>query len=279
MTPIDTTTHITLASEGVGLSLESRGAKIVSLIDVERGREWLEPPGAHALGASFDESAMGGWDEMMPTIEACRYPGTDRALPDHGDLWTRSWRVSALSPTSVTTTIDDLGLDYRLERTVTLARRSLRLDYRLTSLVDDLWYLWAAHPLFSVREGTRLLVPGTHCDSGEATREVVLTRDRTPGTSGKYFVSPAHETATASLVDVDGATLTLRWSRSDAPCVGVWLDHAQYARHPVIAIEPTNAPDDSLARASNGDLDRLTGDRQWHLEVAFGDELEEGAVQ
>ncbi len=280
MTSTDTTARITLASEGVELSLESRGAKIVSLFDAELGREWLEPPGAYESDVSFDEGAMGGWDEMMPTIEACRSPGSHKALPDHGDLWSRNWRVSALGHSSVTMTIDD-AKDWTTDSSasVTLGRRSVRLEYRLTSLVEDLWYLWAAHPLFSVREGTRLLVPGTRCDSGAATREVVLTRDQAPGTSVKYFVSPSHENATASLIDVDGAMLTLRWSRSDAPYVGVWLDHAQYARHPVVAIEPTNAPDDSLARAARGHLDPLTGDRCWHLEVAFGDNLEEGVDQ
>jgi hypothetical protein len=264
-------TRVTLVGEGVELSLEARGAKIVSLYDVERRREWLEPPGAYALDASFDEGAMGGWDEMMPTIEACRYPGTDITQPDHGELWSREWRVSALSAASVTTTIDGESLNYRFARTITVARRSVRLDYVLTSFVDELWYLWAAHPLFAVRDATRLLVPGSYVDSGDATREVVPARDQAPGTSVKYFVAPSSESATASLVDDDGSSLTLRWSRTDAPYVGVWLDHAHYARHAVVGLEPTNAPDDSLARAAGGGIKRLTGERRWSVEVVLGD--------
>jgi len=208
---------------------------------------------------------------MMPTIEACRYPGTDLALPDHGELWSREWRISALSAASVTASIDGEGVKYRFARTVSLGRRSVRLDYVLTPFVDELWYLWAAHPLFAVRAATRLLVPGTIVDSGESAHEVVPARDQTPGTSVKYFVAPASQDATASLVDDDGAALTLRWSRSDAPYVGVWLDHAHYARHAVVGLEPTNAPDDSLARAARGDLERLSGERRWSVEVSLED--------
>jgi hypothetical protein len=263
---------VTLTGEGIELTLVAEGARITSIYDPVRRREWLEAPGAMEATRPFDEGAMGGWDEMMPTISACRYPDGVVDLPDHGELWCRPWRVSQVSDSSATMSIDGEVLDFRFERTITVAERSARLSYRLTTPVDGLWYLWAAHPLFAVKPGTRLVVAGRTRDPDGDAREVVLTRDLAPGESRKYFVTPAEEVATASLVDPDGAAITLRWSRADAPFVGVWLDYGAYARHPVVGIEPTNGADDSLeeALAFRGPVP-LTGTRRWSVEVALDD--------
>ena len=76
------------------------GARVVSLRDVRRDREWLvqgEPPSeleqmAWATeDATFSGRESFGWDECLPTTSACRDPlATDgRDLRDHGDQWGR----------------------------------------------------------------------------------------------------------------------------------------------------------------------------------------------
>src|SRR5581483_1530299 len=75
------------------------GAKIVSLFDKLAAYEWLvapmRPPRAVEYGAIFVEQDMSGWDEMMPTIDACAYPVpgayANRYLPDHGEVWSLPW--------------------------------------------------------------------------------------------------------------------------------------------------------------------------------------------
>jgi len=264
-----TATRIELRGDGIAVDLETTGARITRLCDLARGREWLEPPGRPA--SVYEDADMGGWDEMMPTIAPGRHPITGAHLSDHGELWDRPWRVDDLTATSVTTSIDGLTLDYCLTRTLALGAQSLCARYELTT-TPGLAYLWAAHPLFAVRPGTRLSVPGTVAGEGGPSRDIVLSRDLAPGASRKYFVAPRDERAVATLVDPDGASIKLAWLVADAPYAGVWLDRTAYARHDVVGIEPTNGADDALDRALKRDGAAMpSGPRRWSVEVTLGD--------
>ena len=281
---------IVLNAPGIALTLlPERGGKITSLLDVARQREWLESA-AHPLegppgDVAFDVGDMCGWDEMMPTIEACRYPGRDVALPDHGELWRRAWAVTQRSESSVTTRVAGATLPYRFERTLTLGPESLRVEYRVSCDDDDICFLWAAHPLFRVRPGTRVVLdpsaydfwPGVsesdRCSDGWPAAGVSVADDLAPGVSRKLFARSITETATATLRDLDGTFLTLRWRHDDGPFVGLWLDHGAYARHAVVAIEPTNGPSDALdvAYASGAAWSVSPGrPRHWTLELSLG---------
>ena len=94
--------------------------------------------------------------------------------------------------------------------------------------------------------------------------------------SQKLFVRVRCASANASLVDADGTRLTMRWARSDAPFVGIWLDNCSLSRHPVVALEPTNARHDALDGALKaGDLDGswVVGrgrNREWRVDVELG---------
>lgn len=227
---------------------------------------------------------MCGWDEMMPTIEACRYPESDIELADHGHLWRQAWTVTARDASSVTTVVRDDVLGYRLERTLRVVDAVLSLDYLATSVVDvDRFVLWAAHPLFAHRSGTRIVLRGLDDISDAAgwpvgawAGEGWSLDDFAPGESQKIFARVTTDSPTASLVDADGAHLTLRWSRSDAPYVGIWLDHCSLSRLPVIALEPTNAAVDSLdvavaaARPDSPWCLGPRGSRAWHMELELG---------
>lgn len=283
---------ISISAEGIIVSMEpSRGGKITSLFHRTSGREWLEASEGALEGPVdtdelFDEGDMCGWDEMMPTIAACRYPGTDVELADHGELWRRSWNVTASDATSVTTLVHDSVLGYSFERTLRVADSSLSLDYRVTSETDvDRALLWAAHPLFEQRSGTRVVLDADVWDVREAAagapvgpwpEDGACLDDFAPGQSRKLFACLRSESGAASLIDADGAYLTMRWRRHDAPFVGIWLDNCSLSRHPVVALEPTNALDDALDVAlAARDLDapwiiKPGCDRRWRLEVELG---------
>jgi galactose mutarotase-like enzyme len=195
---------------------------------------------------------------MMPTIAACRYPGTNVWLPDHGELWTKPWDVTDVSDNSIATSVAGDALAYRFDRTVSLGVRSVHVAYRVTNEgTSDLHFLWAAHPLFSVLPTTKVLLHDTG-NAGEL-REVGDTAPTTwpsaglsvadalvQGTAKKLFARAVPAEVLVSLVDGDGGSLSLRWAGSQVPWVGIWLDNCSLSRRPVVAIEPTNAPDDSL---------------------------------
>jgi galactose mutarotase-like enzyme len=267
---------IVLEAPGITVTmLEEHGGKITSIVDAASGREWLESP-AQPLGGladstvPYDAGDMCGWDEMVPTIERCDYPGTASSLPDHGELWSKSWEVSARTPTSATTEVAGDALPYRFERTLSVSPSALHVEYSLTTESDDdLQLLWAAHPLFAAWPGTRLVL-----DPGEFESDVFDTsvaEDLAEGSSRKLFAKVRTASCTARLLDEAGPTLALRWRRAEAPYVGLWLDHCEYSRHPVIAIEPTNGFADSLSEAGASLAWTVSArqPRRWSLDVVL----------
>ena len=76
------------------------GARVVSLRDLARDREWLlqntPPTEAEGMAWSSEGVVFGGresfgWDECLPTVAPCPDPLDPAAAPlrDHGDQWGR----------------------------------------------------------------------------------------------------------------------------------------------------------------------------------------------
>lgn len=274
--------------------LPRRGAKIASLRHLPSGREWLDPPDRDlreppAYGSAFTAGDMFGWDEMVPTIIACIYPeGSHRGatLPDHGEVWTLVWSAERAGD-AVVCSIGGHVLPYRFTRTMRVEGGTLTLDYRLaTTGSTPLWLLWAAHPQFLIsRAGTRIALPP------EVDRLVDVTPGRRPrtvnwptaatesslglpkGDGRKLYVPPETHVGAATLIDGDGSWLRLTWDPAVVPYLGIWLDNCAFARHPVIALEPTTGYYDDLALAvSQGRASSIPPEQplEWTVEVTVG---------
>ncbi len=103
-----------------------RGGRITSLL---LGGEELLDQGIgvddpNALG--FVAAGARGWDEMVPTVDAARYPGLGPyegiSLPDHGEAWRLAWMVIN------ETTMEVAGrvLPWRLTRRIALTDSGVR---------------------------------------------------------------------------------------------------------------------------------------------------------
>jgi galactose mutarotase-like enzyme len=283
-----------LSDEVAVVVLPRRGAKIASLRHLPSGREWLEQPAADlreaaAYGSAFTDGEMFGWDEMVPTIVACRYPGEphgDATLPDHGEVWTLVWSAERAGDAVVCSTGGRV-LPYRFTRTMRVAGATLTLDYRLASTGSTpLWLLWAAHPQFLVSQaGTRVVLPPevdrlVDVTPGRSSHAVAWpsaaaesTLGLSEGAGSKLYVAPETHVGTASLIDGDGSWLRLTWNPDVVGYLGIWLDNRAYARHPVIALEPTTGYYDDLALAvSQGRASSISPEQplQWTVEVTMG---------
>lgn len=256
---------VLLEAPGVALAMSpEHGAKITSLRDTFAHREWLEQPRAGLAdfdpAVSFDEGDLCGWDEMMPTIDACRYPGTTIELAEHGDLWRTPWTLEEVSARSVTTSVFGTSLPFSLSRTVEVSAQRIDLHYSLqTRGAGALHLLYAAHPLFRYLPGTRIVLgAGPHCLVGLRDDETSamlwpvggldLVDAVAPGTSRKLFLDPSARLSTVRLIDARGTSLAMSWRLDELAYLGVWLDHGHLSAHPVLSIEPTNGFGDSLQR-------------------------------
>src|SRR5260370_32237972 len=100
LTPLDTTIRGTVKMRGGVWEMEiqpEHGGRIVSLrlagedlLDQGIGVDDPSQAGFVAAGAR-------GWDEMVPCVDASRYPGPGSfagvELPDHGEAWRLPWTV------------------------------------------------------------------------------------------------------------------------------------------------------------------------------------------
>jgi hypothetical protein len=241
---------------------------------------------------AYDQGDLCGWDEMMPTIAACRYPGSGLALADHGELWQRPWTVVAHSSNSISTTVSG-SLGYDFERVISLEAERVNVDYRVVAKADGLNFLWAAHPFLAVGPDTGVHVDGVsgfcevHNDGGRTSFNwphdgLTIGEALAPDTDKKFFARASSDHVAVVLRDAEGPSLTWCWSKEDAPWLGVWLDRASLSSHLVAAIEPTNASDDSLeVAASRGESWALVGGEQrcWSISITVGALGEEEGTQ
>ena len=280
----------TLENDDLGVRVMTRhGGRITSLLNRRDGREWLIGPRATGgpvprLDDVFTQTDHCGWDEMLPTVDPCRYPGEpypDVALADHGELWTASWETLTQTATNLHQRVEGQRLRYSFERTLALRGATLRCEYRCETPVDT-EMLWAAHPQFVVREGTRLRLepsPAALWDVSEGaahTRpwpgDLIVERDVPAGGDAMWYADPTSTISSASLTDPDGSSLTMTWDLDAAPYFGVWADHGRYSVGRVVAMEPTNGFFDELARASaQGRVTRWRAREPltWWVEVAL----------
>jgi hypothetical protein len=204
---------------------------------------------------SFTDADMCGWDECIPTVDACRLPD-GAALPDHGEAWSCDWHPHGDGWWGFTSRT----LPYAFSRRIAPSRDGLHLEYRATATqAYPVAFLWAAHPQFDAPSGTWVELRGeveTVVDALTGTEETLAWDDRTAGLVGlpsggcrKVYLRPDECVPGAALVRPDGLRLTMSWDPELVPYLGLWFDNGAYARGPVIAIEPSTGWYDRADRA------------------------------
>jgi hypothetical protein len=134
------------------------GGRIVSLIEKERGHEFLWRNASlrlerQAAGTEYDPNFYGGIDELLPND----IPETlhNLACPDHGELWTTPLEWSAHGgELRMRGALPRFGLLY--ERALSLAADPsvLECTYRITNQTSEVrQFLWKLHAALQVGPG------------------------------------------------------------------------------------------------------------------------------
>ena len=277
------------------------GACIASLCSLKTGREWMcqGPRGGHLFanspGDRFEGGPLIGAVECLPTIAPCQTDGG--ALPDHGEAWSAPWRIDVAQferhviETWVTLPVSLL----ELRRRITLAGAALQLEYRLSNrLASPAPYIWAFHPLLEFEGEDRIELskevsrvtqrvqlglpdlerqsvwrwpepaPGIRLDLARPWRA-----DGGP-TFAKLFADfSGLPSGGAALVRGD-ERLLFRFDTLRIPHLGVWLSNRGWNDCTHVAIEPCNAPCDSLAEWQAEPLNP-SSHKTWGFEIVLQD--------
>jgi len=254
----------------------------------------LIAPAPRTRTMPFDAADASGWDECLPSVGECTVhtAAGDRIVPDHGDLWRVAWNAISATDNSLVLDAQCFSLPLSLRRTLRLIEDSsgwhLRLGYELTNIGDhDVPWSWAAHPLFAVEEGDRIVLPdsirtlriegsgrgrlgvadkivswpvATLADGSESD----LSKAQSPNSEigDKLFAGPLAKTEDWCALERPSTGVRIRASHDPAatPYLGLWICYGGWPDRPgpkqtCVALEPATAPVDSLAR--NGPWSRV----------------------
>ena len=303
------------------------GGKIASIRI--RERELLQQPLAavapRTRTMTFEAGDASGWDECLPSVAACRVETEAgvAAIPDHGDLWRVEWQgqgirnIPAIKSNNrglgireqANAAVNLIGMCFslplQLERRMELVEAGkawrLKIQYKLinTSSKTVPWS-WAAHPLFAVEEGDRIVLPesirslrlegsggGRLGNGGDAVawpmatladrRQVDLRIAEAPdsGIGDKLFAGPLDASENWCTLERPSAGVRIRvtFDVEATPYLGLWICYGGWPERPgpkqgCVALEPSTAPVDSLAATGPWSRVLEPGDFfSWPMEV------------
>ncbi len=283
---------VLLSTDAVELEVLSEvGARVVSLRDKRRDREWLlqgqKPRDLDYMDWADEDAVFAGresfgWDECLPTTAPCDDPTEPGAvLRDHGDQWGRGAYLR----------LDHAGgavehswaaprWDYRLHRRLSFADESTVLaEYRVQSQADQpLPIHWAQHPVIRPEPGSYIDLPEVHTvrcswrngiDLPDETTWPKATlgdgseKDLACVGSGEGWATVLYADARegARVVAPDGARLDFEWDHEFAPALRVWISCGGWPPDAEpseqIALEPCTSMHDHLAGAMADGEERI----------------------
>ncbi|MBI5669122.1 MAG: DUF5107 domain-containing protein [Chloroflexi bacterium] len=145
------------------------GARVYNLIHkpTDTNLLWHHPrtlPRLIPYGSIFDDTWPGGWDEILPSTEACQYRG--ETLPNMGELWALPWDWQPMTTgdgsACLYTGVSAAILPLRYERWLRLDAEQpvIHLRYRVTNLgLTPLDLIWGIHPVFAISPNHRIDLP------------------------------------------------------------------------------------------------------------------------
>ena len=255
----------------------------------------LAPITARTQTMAFDESDASGWDECLPSVAACSVEtrGGIAKIPDHGDLWRVEWQrqgsgirdqvsdESGGSGSSLTLFGKCFSLPLEVERRVELREIErgwrLQLNYRVRNCGKySVPWAWAAHPLFAVQQGDRIVLPesihsvriegsGGHRLHGDSvawpmanltaggTTDLSMVEAPDSGVGDKLFAGPLSKGQNWCALERGsiGLRVRVKFDPEATPYLGLWICYGGWPEKPgpkqvCVALEPSTAPVDSL---------------------------------
>ena len=276
------------AGECVLTLIPALGGKLASLRvgSEELLQTSLNPYAPRTQSMPFSEADASGWDECLPSVAECSLEteAGPAHIPDHGDLWRIPWQTLDATENSATLRATCFSLPLQLTRSILLTEAlsgwQIQLLYSLTNLgAYPVPWSWAAHPLFAVDPGDRILLPksietlrlegsghnrlGVHGDAiswpvatlpDGSEFDLSFAAATDSGFGDKLFAGPLPLSENWASLDRKrlGLRVTTKFDPHLTPYLGLWLCYGGWPdgegkKQVCVALEPATAPVDSLA--------------------------------
>lgn len=263
------------------LFLPDYACKMVSLVKKDTGREFLFQSAQNTLrvppyGAAFSAYDSSGFDEVLPSIDACPYPAGLHAgtpVPDHGEVWALPWQHSLSADGTLTAWTQSPVLPYRFTRRLALHGPEVCLHYTVENLSNEPFaFIWTPHCLLQCTPatvlvlpenltqvmtvehssrtlgpwGTRHPYPHTVSVTGEAL-DLSRTKPAEDRSCEKFYFTQKNTAGWCAIRHTDnGDTLTYRYDADQVPYLGIWKTQGGYRGDYNLALEPCTGEWDDL---------------------------------
>jgi hypothetical protein len=142
----------------------TRGAAILHLTSdgVELMDRGHPPASSLSRQSDFLDTGLTGWVDCFPSIspEAVENGGSTHAVPDHGELWWRTWEITDRTEHGVSLQVDVPESRAMAKRSIEWSGRTLTVRTEITSQsTDPIPFVLASHPLFAVWDDLWVDIP------------------------------------------------------------------------------------------------------------------------
>ena len=262
--------------------LPKLGFKMASFKYIPKDKELLFQPSRDLYeipyyGKAFEEYDTSGLDEMIPTIDECKYRGN--TLPDHGEAWSVPWNVEIIDET-VVGNINLKTLPLRFNKSLAFHNENtIKVEYKVENLENqEIDFLWALHGLNVFDDKTEMLIPkeaknilNVHENDqlgyvgrknsfplakdidGNSIDLTFLKNYKENRCYKYYFLDQIEEGKVGLHYKDENIVYTLKYDSRKIPYLGVWITKGGFKGEYNCAIEPSTGYYDSLELAVKND--------------------------
>lgn len=290
------------------------GGKMISLKNKKTDKQFLLEPQNNPpryikpfYGADFTQFDTSGFDECFPNISEVNNlkdfsSGETINLPDHGELWSKSWDYNILDEKSIELFVQGVNLNYLFTKKIELDDNKIFIFYTVKNLsIQDIKFIWSAHPLLKCNSGDKILLPqsvknvllnwasdeklGKFSDylnwpflsKFDTKRDYSIVQNFELGQAMKLFTDRLNEGYAGLYFIQDDESIFFSFNTNEVTYLGLWLCYGGWPtnvekKHYTLAIEPSIGRPDSLAEAikrnENG-LVKAFENIQWQVEISM----------
>ena len=271
------------------------GGRLNELKYARTGLLTPEPSSFHPPVADYGQyetRPVFGYDDCLPTVDTCVFPGRDLQVPDHGELCWLRWDVTERAD-SLLFSVQSEMLPVKFQREMRFTESTLNWIFRLSNTGDtQLPFLHVMHALMPLTEIVDFELPEFDSVYDEISGQAVDLPDA--GAIRKFLTGqPAGSASMLILRNVvdgninihfkSGIRLAVTFPRALFRSIGIWWNHDGYpgeakCRRNECAFEPIPGPDSSLSHSHEAHAclwvkpqQHIEWRVQWFLECQDGD--------
>lgn len=202
-----------------------------------------------------------GYDDCWPTVDPCRYPARNWAVPDHGELCWLPWMVTAAADQLVGV-VQSQRLPIRFTRQMRFTKTRLTWYFRIENTgARAVPFLHVMHPLLPLEAVRQIDLPAFNHVWDEHTRKALPLKQ--PNEIDAFLKRRGHGQVSMLLVQGlaegwyrltfnAGPRLRVVFAKDLFPTLAIWWNHAAYpaetgCRRTECAFEPVPGLTSNLA--------------------------------